>query len=141
MGRPLGGWSKLNRTTGCWWWFREFATLLRREAFHADEWLEVFCGNLLVKACYSLNVEAHRVLFLGLFKCAIFWSPLDEKFFDVCEASVVFNLSRVCACEDFDDGRILARGVTAPEGFRGWSLFPFGGLGVFRSFVPSLFKV
>jgi hypothetical protein len=80
-------------------------------------------------------------LFLGLFKCAIFWSPLDEKFFDVCEASVVFNLSRVCACEDFDDGCLLARGVTAPEGFRGWSLFPFGGLGVFKSFVPSLFKV
>ena len=71
MGRSLRGWCRLNRTTGCWWWFRESATLLRREAFHADEWLEVFCGNLLVKASYSLNVEAHRVLFLGHFECAI----------------------------------------------------------------------
>jgi hypothetical protein len=51
--------------------------LLRRESFHADEWLEVFRRNFLVKASYSLNVEAHRVLFLGLFQCAIFWSPLD----------------------------------------------------------------
>ena len=90
---------------------------------------------------YSLNVEAHRVLFLGLCKCAIFWSPLDEEFFNVCEASVVFDLSRVGACENFHNGRILARGVTAPERFRGWSLFPLGGLGVFRSFVSSLLKV
>ncbi len=141
MGRPLRGWSKLNRTAGCWWWFRESATLLRREAFNADEWLEVFRGNLLVKARYSLNVEAHRVLFLGLFKCAFFWSPLDEEFFNVCEASVVFDLSGVGACEDFDNGRFLTRGVTVPERFRCWSLFPLGGLGVFRSFFSSLFKV
>ena len=88
----------MNRAAGCWWWFREFPTLLRREAFHADEWLEVFRGNLLIKASYSLNVEAHRVLFLGLFECAIFWSPLDQEFFDVCVASVVFDLPRVGAC-------------------------------------------
>ncbi len=77
MGRSLRGRGKLNQTTGCWWWLREFAALLRREVFHADKWLEVISRNLLVKAGYSLNVEAHRVLFLGLFQCATFWSPLD----------------------------------------------------------------
>ena len=51
--------------------------LLRGEAFHAHKWLEVVCGNLLIEAGYSLNVEAQRVLFLGLFQCATFWSPLD----------------------------------------------------------------
>ena len=77
MGRPLSGRGKLNQTPGCWWWMGESAALLRRESFHPDEWLEVICRNLLVKAGYSRNVEARRVLFLGLFQCATFWSPLD----------------------------------------------------------------
>ena len=77
MCRPLSGRGKLNQTPGCWWWLRESAALLRSESLHADEWLEVVGGNLLVEAGYSLNVEAQRVLFLGLFQCATLWSPLD----------------------------------------------------------------
>ena len=67
MCRPLSGRGKLDQAPGCGWWLRESAALLRSEALHADEWLEVVCGNLLVEAGYSLNVEAQRVLFLGLF--------------------------------------------------------------------------
>ncbi len=85
----------MNLAAGCWWWLREFAALLRREAFHADERLEVLCGNPLIKDGYSHNVEAHRVLFLGLFQCATFWSALDYKFFDVCGTSVMFDFYEV----------------------------------------------
>ncbi len=114
MRRSLRGRGEFNRTAGCWWWSRAPATLLRRESFHADEWLEVFRRDLLVKASHGLSVEAHRVLFLGLFQCAIFWSPSDYEFFDVFGASVVFDASRVGACQDSENGCIAARGVTAP---------------------------
>ena len=77
MGRSLSGRGKLNRTPGCWRWLRESAALLRGETLHADEWLEVLCRDLLIEAGYSLNVESQRVLFLGLFQCAVFWSTLD----------------------------------------------------------------
>ena len=97
MGRPLSGREKLNQTPGCWWWLRESAALLRSESLHVDEWLEVVCGNLLVEAGYSLNVEAQRVLFLGLFQCATLRSPLDQEFFDGCVASVMFHSSGFCA--------------------------------------------
>jgi hypothetical protein len=56
---------------------RESAALLCGETLHADEWLEVLGRNLLLEAGDSLDVESQRVLFLGLFQCAIFWSPLD----------------------------------------------------------------
>jgi hypothetical protein len=79
MGRSLSGRGKLNQTPGCWWRLGESAALLRSESLHADVWLEVVCGDPLVEAGYSLNVEAQRVLFLGLFQCATFWSPLDRN--------------------------------------------------------------
>ncbi len=97
MCRSLSGRGKLDQTPGCWWWSREFAALLRSEALYADKWLEVVCGNLFVEAGDSLNVEAQRVLFLGLFQCATLRSPLDQEFFDGCVASVVFHSAGLCA--------------------------------------------
>ena len=94
MGRSLSGRGELNRAPGCWRWLRESAALLRGETLHADEWLEVLGRYLLIEASYSLYVESQRVLFLGLFQCAIFWSPLDYKFLDGCEPSVMFDSAR-----------------------------------------------
>ena len=54
---------------------------------------------------------------------------------------MVFDPPRVGACKDSKNGRIAAWGVTAPKGFRDWSLFPLGRLGVFRPFFPSLSEV
>ena len=38
---PLGGRGELNQTPGCGWRLFAFASLLCREAFHADELLEI----------------------------------------------------------------------------------------------------
>ncbi len=77
MGRPLRGRGKLNQTAGGCGWRRKPTALLRREVFHTDELLKVFRRNFFVQAGYGLDVEAHLVLFLGLFQCTAFWSPSD----------------------------------------------------------------
>ena len=141
MGRSLSGRGKLNRAPGCWRRLRESAALLRGETLHADEWLEVLCRYLLIEASYSLDVESQRVLFLGLFQCAIFWSPLDYKFLDGCEPSVVFDSAGFGAGQNAKNSRVTTWGVSFAKGFRDYGVFPFGGLGACLGFLPSFVEV
>ena len=141
MGRSLSGRGKLNRTPGCWRWLGESAALLRGETLHADEWLEVLCRYLLIEASDSLDVESQRVLFLGLFQCAIFWSPLDYKFLDGCEPSVMFDSARFGAGQNAKNSRVTTWGVSFAKGFRDYCVFPFGGLSACVSFLPSFVEV
>ncbi len=53
----------------------------------------------------------------------------------------MFDFARVGACQNAKNGRIVARGVAAPERFSDWRLLPFGKLGALGSFFPSLFEV
>ena len=141
MGRPLGRRGKLNRAPGCWRRLRESAALLRGETLHANEWLEVLCGYLLIVASYSLDVESQRVLLLGLFQCAMFWSPLDYKFLDGCEPSVMFDSARFGAGQDSKNRRVIPWGVRFAKGCRDYCVFPFGGLSACVSFLPSFVEV
>ncbi len=141
MGRSLSGWGKLNHAPGGWRRLREPAALLRGETLHADEWLEVLRGDLLIEAGYSLDVESQRVLFLGLFQCAVFWSPLDYKFLDGCEPPVMFDSAGFGAGQNAKNGRVTAGGVIFAKGFRDSWKFSFGKLCACVSFLSSFVEV
>ncbi len=66
-------------------------------------------------------------MFLGFVQCTYFWAPLDQEFLHVCEASIMFDLSRFSACQDGYDGRIPSRGVAVLERSDGGCGLPFGG--------------
>jgi len=76
---------------------------------------------------------------MSFIQCAYFWTPLDQEFFDVRKASVMFDLSWFGAGQNVDDGCVPSRGVAALEGFNGRCGLPFGGGVALRPFFPSRF--
>ena len=56
-----------------------------------------------------------------LFSCfregAVLWFQLNQKFFDICTSSVVFDFAGIAAGQHHVNGRVVVWGITAPEGF------------------------